>query len=190
MIQWDSPHELYAYRLLDLDSGVQEFREQPCVIYYSMDGEGHRHYPDAFLRKGARSILLEVKTTREASKPEILSRTNLLTRHLPPFGYEYVVVMDDDLRREPRQKNCQLVLRLGRIPLALDAREFARKLFDAAPFLTWGDLKSGNFLPIGIEHCCRLVLEGVLRLDLDQQIGADTKFFKVLSGETTGVSIV
>ena len=190
MIQWDSPYELYAYRLLDIDFGVLEFREQPCVIHYCLAGQNQRHFPDIFIRTRDAKMLLEVKTSGEASRPEISSRTKFLINELPAYGYQYSIVLAEDLRREPRLKNARLVLRLGRSSLTLEQREFARRLFEAAPSLRWGDLQSGHFSPLGIEQCCRLVLEGVLRLNLDDPIGPDTKVVRTIPGELMGCSIV
>ena len=190
MIEWDSPYELYAYRLLDFDPEVLEFREQPCVIHYCLNGLIQRHYPDSLVRTRTGKTLLEVKTRQDAFSPEILRRTELMTQLLPTHGYQYAIVFAEDLKREPRLRNCRLVLGRGRSPMTLDEREFARKLFDAAPFLTWGDLKSGHFSPIGIDHCCRLVLEGTLRINIDEQIDADTRFVRALPGELMGATIV
>ena len=190
MIQCDSPYELYAFRLLDIDYGVLEFHEQPCVIHYCLAGNNQRHFPDILIKTIERKMLLEVKTEREASSPEILSRTKFMTQELPAYGYQYSIVLAEELRCQPRLKNCQLVLRLGRGQLTIEQREFARRLFEIAPFLRWGDLKGGHFLPLGIEQCCRLVLEGVLKVDLDESIGSDTKFLRTMPGEWAGCSIV
>ena len=190
MMQWDSPYELYAFRLLDINYGVLEFHEQPCVIHYCLAGNIQRHFPDIFIKTNEAKMLLEVKTEREASRPEVLSRTKFMTQELPAYGYQYSIVLAEDLRCQPRLKNCQLVLRLGRRQLTIEQREFARRLLDVAPFLRWGELKSGHFSPLGIEQCCRLVLEGVLRLNLDELIGYDTKFLRAMPGELAGCSIV
>jgi len=190
MIHWDSPYELYAYRLLDIDYGVLEFHEQPCVIHYCLAGQNQRHFPDILVKTRDGKMLLEVKTRRDASRPEISSRTKFMAQELPAFGYQYAIVLAEDLQCEPRLKNCRLVLRLGRRPLTTEQREFARRLFEAVPCISWGDLKDGHFSPLGIEQCCRLVLEGELRLNIDEPIGYDTKVLKTTPSEWKGCSIV
>lgn len=56
MIDWESPHELNAFRLLDADAGVIAFFEQPLRVHYVLNGEAHVHYPDIAVlrREGAR----------------------------------------------------------------------------------------------------------------------------------------
>jgi hypothetical protein len=190
MIEWDSPYELYAYRLLDIDAGVLEFREQPCVIHYCLHGQSQRHFPDILVRTKTGKTFLEVKTSRDALRPEVSNRTEFLSRELQAHGYRYAVVLAEDLQRQPRLKNCQLVLRLGRRPLTFEQREFARRLLEATPFFRWGDLQIGKFSPFCIEQCCRLVLEGVLRLNLDEPIGGDSNVLTTSPGQLVEYSIV
>ena len=190
MIQWDSPHELNAYRLLDSNPNVLEFSEQPCIIHYRLNGVEHRHYPDSLVRTKNGKTLWEVKTTADASKHDIAARTRLMTQQLPAYGYHYVVALAEDLRREPRLKNVRLLLRLGRTALTFDQIEFTRRLMGRTDALTWGEVLAGRYSPFTIEQACRLVLDNVLNLNLDVQIDAATILSKTDATHFFGASHV
>lgn len=173
-IEWDSPHELNAYRLLDTNPFVLEFSEQPCVIRYRLNGDEHRHYPDSLIRTKDSKFLWEVKTKADASRPEVQERTRLMVDQLPSYGFQYSVQLAEDLSREPRLKNVRLLLRLGRCPLSFEQLEFSRKLLSQVTSVTWGDIAIGRLAPFNLEHACRLVLDNVLYLNLDERICSTT----------------
>jgi TnsA endonuclease-like protein len=87
MVQWESPAELNACRLLDADPAVTAFYEQPLEITYSLDGEVHRHYPDILVLVPNRSELWKIKS--EAARPETVRRTELMRRALTAYGYTF-----------------------------------------------------------------------------------------------------
>lgn len=170
MIHWESPHELNAFRLLDANSAVLEFSEQPLIIKYLLDGGEHEHYPDIRVTTRQGKELWEVKTDEDAETPEVVRRTALMSAALPTLGYVYRVVHADDLQREPRLKTVLRVLRLGRTDIPEIERERLRVTFERMPTLTWGDVKRGALGAKGRHFVCRLILEGVITLDLSAPI--------------------
>ena len=82
MVQWESPNELNAYRLLDANPSVKKFYEQPLVIRYELDGEAHRHIPDTLVEGLLYRELWEIKPAIEAAKPEVAKRSQLMTERL------------------------------------------------------------------------------------------------------------
>lgn len=181
MIHWDSPHELNAYRLLDSNPAVRAFSEQPCIIYYKLDDKEYRHFPDSLVETAAVRALWEIKTTADARKPEVVARTQLLTEHLPSHGYQYCMVLAEDLSREPRLHNVRLLLRQGRTPLSVEQMEYCRRLFLATPSLRWLDVVEGRHAPFTMQHACRMVIEGNLHINLDKKFDATSQLVKVAS---------
>ena len=100
--------------------------------------------------------------------------------------YQYAVVLAEDLGRQPRLKNAQLVLKHGRQPLTFELLEHARRLFEGADCLLWNDVLAGRYAPLAINHVCRLILDNYLFLDLDQQIGPLTAIKRIPGGQLKG----
>jgi len=174
MVQWESSHELNAYRLLDTNPAVRTYREQPCEIRYVLNGEERRHFPDALVEfEGTREIW-EVKTKQDASDPEVVDRTTLLEHALPNHGYQYKVVIAEDLQRQPRLANALLVLRFGRAQMPDADRERLRRIFMRTSSFTWGAVLDEASGRLGRNHICRLLLEGVLTFDIEKPLTRET----------------
>ncbi len=170
-LAWDSAAELNLFRLLDCNPAVLSFAEQPCTIHYRLGGVEHRHVPDSIVRAdSAQPAFWEVKTAADARRPEIADRTLLLTEHCPLHGYQYSVVLAEDLRREPRLRNARLLLRYGRNALTFEQREYFRRLLVANVPLAWDDVEAERLAPFSFRQACRLVLEGQLSINIDQPL--------------------
>jgi len=184
MIQWESPNELNALRLLDADPAVRAFHEQPLAIRFALDDAIHLHYPDLLVEwsDGSRE-LWEVKPVREARRPENLARTRFLESALPHVGFNYRMVVAEDLKREPRLSNALTLLKYGRGPIADADRERIRQLFVASPIVRWAAATNGEFGPRGCAVLCRLALEGGISFNRGEQLAAITAFTSTPSGE-------
>lgn len=176
MVQWESIHELNAFRLLDGDPSVSVFSEQPLVIRYQLDGESRTHYPDVLVTWGSGREVWEIKTATEASAQEVRKRTLILEEALPAHGYTYRLVVAEDLASEPRLTNTLTLLRFGRAPASLVDRERARQIIEATGYITWGAVLAGTLGRTGRQLICRLVLEGVLAFDVNQALTLQTRF--------------
>lgn len=180
MLQWESIAELKAFRLLDCDPSVIRFGEQPCVVIYFNGVEQKRHVPDIYVEFCERKELWEITT--DASDPDVIARTILLSNGFKPHGFIYRLVPDSELAREPRLQNANTLLHYGRRPLEELDRERLRLLLKKRGSLTWVDASSGEYGPLGQDALCRLALEGILRVDMDKPLTAETQF-SCLKGE-------
>ena len=174
MIQWESPHELNAFRLLDADPAVVSFNEQPLVLTFELDGAEQEHIPDIQVGLEDRIELWEVKTRAEALSAETIQRTALLAGALPALGYAYRVVIAEDLAAQPRLSNALTLLRYGRQDIPIAGRQLLRCLLECVPCLTWGAILRGAFGPHGMAWACRLALEGTLLIDINRSLGDET----------------
>jgi hypothetical protein len=189
MIQWESPHELNAFRLLDADPAVSRFEEQPLVVHYVLDGVEHEHYPDVKVVVDGAKELWEVKTRADALDPETARRTGLMTYGLPTFGYRYRMVIAEDLASAPRLPIAQTLLDHGRVEIPIVERERLRRLLANVEELTWGDILSGVWGARGKAYACRLALEGALRIEMSVPLGPSTVISVVGRGDVNqGVS--
>jgi hypothetical protein len=176
MLQWESENELNAFRLLDCDPDVTRFHEQPCEVVYVLDGQAKSHYPDILVEKTGRKELWEVKPESEVEKPEVVTRTALLIKELPLWGYTYLVVLAKDLAMQPRQANACILLGFGRRAVTDCEQEFIRRALIRHACLLWSDACRGGYGPWGREILCSLVLRGVLTIDLNSPIAPTTRF--------------
>jgi hypothetical protein len=178
MLEWESPHELNALRLLDCNCKVVSFQDQPCEIVYVRGGEQSRHYPDILVEFASnnRKELWEVKVGAEASRPDVALRTTFLTEHLPRWGYQYRMILANELSIQPRLRNSCTLLDFGRSSISEDEREWARLAVNNGRPLTWAAACAGQYGPKGREVLCRLVLEGALSIDLNSCWSKTTTF--------------
>lgn len=173
MMQWESPHEGNAMRILDASPQVMAFNEQPCEIIYTLNGEKRRHYPDLMVKEHHRCEFWEVKTERDANEPEVAERTAYLIEALPTYGYGYRMVLAEKLATQPRLDNVKRLNKLGRYAVPAIEKEKIRRLFSEAPVMDWGRFESQSHSVL--QHISRLILEGKLSIDLHQPISAATQ---------------
>ena len=174
MVEWEAPDELDAFKLLEADHKCLTYAEQPVVIRYRLDGKIHRHYPDIEVRTRQGRELREIKTDRDAKRPEVQRRTALMTRDLPAFGYAYRLVSRSQLRSGPHLGNAKLLVKHGLEGVPPRDREHLRSLFAAQGSITWGELVEGALGPRALRQVSRLLLEGRLELDPLQPINHRT----------------
>lgn len=177
MVHWESPNELNAFRLLDADPTIRSFQEQPLAIRFELQGETHLHYPDLLIEwRDGRRALWEIKPTRKAMRPQTTARTRYLQAALPSVGFQYRMVLAEELRREPRLSNALTLLKYGRMPIGEVERECVRQLLAAVRVIRWASAVNGDLGPRGRPILCRLALEGVLSFDRDQPLTSGTAF--------------
>lgn len=174
MIQWESPNELNAFRILDANPAVKQFFEQPAEIHYVLNGELHRHYPDALVFIEDCKEFWEVKPQRDALEPETVARTALLAEALPLMGFQYRMVIGEDLACEPRLSNVSTILQFGRCDVSLVDRERLRRQLEDNQTIVWGDVLDGVLGTNGRNQICRLVLEGTIGFDFKQPLCRNT----------------
>lgn len=176
MMHWESSNELNAFRLLDCDPNVTSYSEQPCRIVYVRDGVERVHYPDILVTTHQGKQLWEVKPRSDAVEPEVLARDTFLSRVLPRWGYKYRTVLAEDLSRQPRLSNANLLLSLGKRALSDCEWEDVRRTMADHESLVWSEACAGNYGPKGREILCSLVLRGVLAIDMNVSISLTTEF--------------
>ena len=176
MMHWESGNELNAFRLLDCDPNVTSYCEQPCRIAYAMDGVEKIHFPDILVTTTGGKQLWEVKPRSNALEPEVLVRAAFLARVLPKWGYEYRTVLAEDLVRQPRLSNANLLLSLGKRAVSDCEWEDVRRTMAEQESLVWSEACAGNYGPKGREILCSLVLRGTLTINMNVPISLTTEF--------------
>lgn len=174
MVQWESPVELDAIKVIEADPRYLSYAEQPVVIRYRMDGCIRLHYPDIEVRWRGGKELQEIKTDLEAQDAEVQRRSALMARDLPMFGYGYRLVRRSELHAGPQLGNAALLLKYGLDEVPEPQRELLRRLFATRSSLTWGDLVAGVHGARSLRQVSRLILEGRVEFDRTQPIHRGT----------------
>lgn len=194
MLQWESPHERNAMRLLDACPAVVSFNEQPCEIHYVMHGEKRKHYPDLLVQGNHWKEFWEIKTRSDAEQPEVAERSAFMAKALPAYGYGYRIVLAEDLKLECRLKNAKRLLKLGRIDIPSLERERIRQMFFGYETLPLGALQFDDANPNLKRHIYRLILDGVLTVDMDKPFEDSTAIYwsanQQYKGEQSWASLI
>lgn len=172
----ESPIERDGQILLNAMRNVLSYRAQPAIIRLHIFNEAVREvevtYPDLLVELTSGKTFVEFKTAEDAAKSEILERTEFLVGGLPRHGYSYEVWTEREIR-EPaaRLANAMLLLRLGRGQRpSLPELERIRQVLSNQIAVSWGAVKAGLFGRKGKYQVCRLVMDGILELDLNAPI--------------------
>ncbi len=176
MIQWESPHELNAFRLLDANPAVSAFHEQPFTIRFALNGKTRIRHPDLLVEWGHRREIWEIERHIGPEGSSSIDETQFLGCALPQLGFAYRLVKAEDLAREPRLSTALTLLKYGRRRVSEVAREHVRRILHSAPAIHWASATNGDLGVQGREVLCRLALEGFLSLDMDQQLTAMSAF--------------
>ena len=178
-MQWESIHELNAFRLLEVNPEVKTFQEQPCVIHYVLDGISYRHYPDILVQTQTAREIWEIKPIEEANKPEVISRTKFLEAALPDHGYQYRVLLGEDLGRKIRLDNIKALLDCNRLTIAPLVREKIRQIFSTVSTLTIGTLQECLQGEISQKEIYRLIIEGDLFCNMETPFSSTTQLHHI-----------
>ncbi|UCV07003.1 TnsA endonuclease N-terminal domain-containing protein [Dechloromonas denitrificans] len=174
MHYWESSLEQDAFYLLDVAPEVVSYIEQPAVLYYGDDLKT-RHYPDVLVTYQYRQEFVEIKSNREATSQDVITRTAILVPALACHGYGYRVWTEAEIRdNSNRLANLRFLLRFGRAKLGLPRFEWFRQLFAHHPVLPWKSIVGQPTDTGKLAGLCRLILEGRLRVDLTQPILSDS----------------
>lgn len=169
-IPCESHIEYDYFAVLDVRRDVKGFYAQPEVLHYcDHEGLARRHIPDAqvVFTSGKREFH-EVKPDEVAAKPGIRCLHEAIAAEYARRGYDYYVIRESDIRRQPRLENAHLLrsTRLRR-PDRAD-RLLVERTLASGPH-TLQELE--NMLGRGAESrmdLLALVLNGVLEMDWER----------------------
>jgi len=177
MLHWESTLERDAFYLLDVNPMVKEFREQPAQITYKLNDSEHRHFPDILVRTAHGNLFKEIKTDGEAADKKIIDRTAHLKPLLHSQGFDYEVLRESDIRREPRLSNAQRILSYGRHPLNHHEQEmFIQRYFKNGCSCNLNDITRNDRVQKDVPQLCQMILVGTTAMDIEQPWDNETLF--------------
>ncbi|HBG29486.1 MAG TPA: hypothetical protein DDW98_02470 [Gammaproteobacteria bacterium] len=174
MVQWESRIERMAIFVAETDPTIERYQEQPCEIRYrSADGMTRRHIPDFLIERAAAREIWEIKADREAESEEVTARTQLLTAPLARRGFRYRLVPESDLARIA--KTCEALVRYAADEVLIEHVDVLRAFWSDDKPRSWAAAEALLSDRQARSVIARLVLDGVLRVALDQPIEAETE---------------
>lgn len=167
MMRWESKLELLAFKLHDVASYVKRFQEQPARITFFLNDEKRVHVPDLLVEIHHGYIFREIKTDEEANSPEILERTRYLSEVLPAYGYQYDILTESEIKKQPRLDNAEFLLRHARKKVGLLEWEAFRKRYVPEGGVWWKNVLSNQCEVLDIFQICTLILDSYLLIDIE-----------------------
>lgn len=177
IVQCESALERGAILIQEVDHEVDNYCEQPAVIYYRCPGERETyHVPDLLVVRGNKQVFIEVKQDTHANKSEIQVRTEFMKQYLPSHGYQYELLTESQINAGSLVKNARTITFYGYKDIEVKARRGIIEYFQAYGDQKWGDLTTlfGSRY-FTLPNVCRLILEGILAVDLTKPLLPETR---------------
>jgi hypothetical protein len=185
----DGPLEHDYIHLLEADSEVSYYAEQPVRIRYTLKGESRvRTYtPDFLVRRDDKIQIIEVKPEEIAQKEKYQRLFRIAKWACLNEGYEFVVVTETTIRVQPRLNNIKTFWRYARTPVGLPRyRHYCQEFFSTNPEANLGELMRFFEAKKLVKHMVYALLYwGILATDLMKPVRADSVItFPTLTTQT------
>jgi len=174
MISWESQVERDFLYLLETDPEVEAFVEQPERLRLEIDGDLHSYVPDFLIGSHQGQLwFAEVKHDDEAERPENKAWFAAAAHACLQLNVGYRLVLESDIRREPRLSNAKLLLRYTNIDPEHDIVVRATALVEEAP-MPLGALREALGGHQRHQDVMALLLSGQIAVNLDQPLTDDS----------------
>ncbi len=174
VIHWESQLERDMARLLEFDPAVLTYAEQPEPLLYKEDGKVRKHTPDFLVETNGGPIIIEVKPYDQAISEPWRSRLLRFEAEYQKQGIRYLVMTDQEIRREPRLSNVITLLRYQRQDVSMIERTAILHEMSAEP-IQLEELRSKlDDNQIARTHIYALIAQGHISIDINDELGPDT----------------
>lgn len=171
MVWWESQIERDYLYLLEFDSDVISYEEQPLKVSYHIDGKPHLYTPDLRVVRRSKRQIAEVKDDENANKEEWVRLFRTVAPICQREGYEYIVVTDSVIRVQPRLDNLKLIYKYARASVTTEHQILLYGIFANRELLTLEEIIRGFVSKGTAENTVyALIQRGILSLDLLQPI--------------------
>lgn len=163
----------YMY-LLEIDSDVISYREQPGRIYYTLDGRRHHYTPDLLVERKSEKQIVEVKLKKAAEKEKYRRLFCIARDACHREGYVFRVATDETIRLQPRLNGVKLLYKYARTVLLPQHQIGCHEFFTVKQEAPLGEVT--QFFAsrgIGQQVVYALIFHGVLSVDLMRPLTRD-----------------
>jgi len=172
LIPYESILERDQLFLSEVDPGVTEIRAQPFELTLEIGDRIVSHYPDFLLVGSHKPAVGEVKDAVRAQKPHYQALFQAARDQLQKIGYDYLLLTDREIYRQPRLNNCKFIYHQAFIEPSPDAIAEVEGCLRNGPQSILGVAGKDQALRRTVLH---LLLRGRLLADLWQPLNENSE---------------
>jgi hypothetical protein len=175
-IWYEGHYERDYLHLLEFDfSDVLNVIGQPCRFYYSVNGKRRRYTPDFLVVRRNKKQIVEVKPKKKAEQEKYQIPFKVAFELSGQNGYEFLVVTEFTIYRQPRLDNIKRLLHYQRVPIYPQHQILCYEFFAGKPEASLGEAMD-FFQMKGMEQpvVCALLRWGILNVNLDLPLTPDS----------------
>lgn len=128
-VWWESKLERDYLYLLEFDSDVRSYKEQPVRIVFELNGLIRRYTPDFLVERTNKKQLVEVKPQEKVFKGDGKQRYLTISRVCRSRGYQFRILTEAEIRRQPRLRNIKLFYKYARTVIAPQHQILCKEFF-------------------------------------------------------------
>jgi hypothetical protein len=164
----------YMY-LLDSDAEVQFWEEQPLKIRFVHNGKTYHYTPDFEVHRTSKKQIVEVKPQKKVDSGEWDLLFRIASSLCEREGYEFVVVTDKTIQKQPELENVKKLWKYARTPLRPQHQILCKKFFcrNHISMISLGELLSyfrAEKIPAEVAYA--LIFFGALEIDMARPINS------------------
>ena len=171
----------YMY-LLEIDSDVISYSSQSLRIVYRQDGKPRRYTPDFFVERSQKKQVIEIKPRTKIDSDKNRKLFQSITYICKSKSWDFLVITDEMIRREPILSNIKLLYRYALVTLTPEMAITCHQYFKNQSIVTL-KIAEDNLRNKGInrENLMKLIFIGFLSIDLMTPIGSNSLIFSKTS---------
>lgn len=175
LIWYESLTERDYMYLLEIDPEVLAYSSQPLKISYKEDGKHRRYTPDFFIERSQKKQIVEIKPKTQINYEKNVRLFQCISYICQCKGWDFLVITDEMIRKEPILSNIKLLYRYALIPLnpqvTITCHQYFKNQLNVTLKTAENDLSSKGIFR---ETLLKLVFVGFLTFDLMTPIGSDS----------------
>lgn len=156
--------------LLEIDPDVVSYSSQPLKISYTLNNQLRHYTPDFLVQRRSLQELVEIKPEKWLKHDPNLQLFQSLTNLGQSQGWDFLVITDKMIKKEPLLSNVKLLYRYAQIPLTLSHLIVCDRYFTNQPPIPLLTAQK-HLQPQGVSHAMllKLIFLGFLEADLKNQ---------------------
>ena len=173
-VAWESQMELKACRIFEYCPTVSNYREQPEVVRYKLNGKEKRYIPDFELKLiNDERVFIEIKPKKVLVKNEEKERFVAISDYLTTRSITFAVMTEEELNVGYIQDSIKLIHPYSALDISPVLENYFKELRIES------DLTIGKLIQLGItlKSIYTSITKGLLNIDLTQEISLQSLVF-------------
>jgi hypothetical protein len=173
-VAWESQMELKACRLFEYCPTVRNYREQPEIVHYKLNGMDKKYIPDfELIRINDERVLIEIKPKAVLAKIEEKVRFTAISNKLAETNTAFAAMTEDELNVKSVQDNIKLIHPFSTLDSNQELKSYLKDLCSKK------DITIGFLVEIGLslKTIYSSIAKGYLNIELTQKVTLHSKVF-------------